>query len=73
MTRATSARDGLTREISIVFACAPWYVIAADDKPFARVAAAGEGHAPPGAEPDRIEVGMAAEAAGKKAGKGKKA
>ena len=87
---------------------APWYVIPADDKPFARVAAAGviahtlieidpkfpkvspearaalqaakvelEGQAPPGAEPDPIEIEMAAEAAGKKAekkaGKGKKA
>ncbi len=87
---------------------APWYVIPADDKPFARVAAAGviahtlieidprfpkvspearaalqaakvelEGQAPPGAEPDPIEIATAAEAAGKKAekkaGKGKKA
>jgi PPK2 family polyphosphate:nucleotide phosphotransferase len=87
---------------------APWYVIPADDKPFARVAAAGviahtlieidprfpkvspearaalqaakvelEGQAPPGAEPDPIEIEMAAEAADKKAekkaGKGKKA
>ena len=87
---------------------APWYVIPADDKPFARVAAAGviahtlieidpkfpkvspearaalqaakvelEGRVPPGAEPDPIEIEMAAEAAGKKAetkaAKGKKA
>ena len=82
---------------------APWYVIPADDKPFARVAAAGviahtlieidpkfpkvspearaaleaakvelEGQAPPGAEPDPIEIETAAEAAGKKA-KAKKA
>jgi hypothetical protein len=61
----------------MVLACAPWAVIPADDQPFARVAAAGEGQAPPGAEPDPIEIEMAAEAAGRKAektaGKGKKA
>ena len=79
-------------------AWAPWYVIPADDKPFARVAAAGvianalikidprfptvstdahealqaakmdlEGQAPPGAEPDPIEMELARKAAGKKA------
>jgi len=76
-------------------AWAPWYVIPADDKPFARVAAAGvianalikidprfptvsadahealqsakmdlEGQAPPGAEPDPIEIELAQKAAG---------
>ena len=85
---------------------APWYVIPADDKPFARVAAAGvlanalieidpqypvvspeahealqaakvglEAEAPPGAEPDPIEVELAEKAARKKADEkaGKKA
>jgi len=87
---------------------APWYVIPADDKPFARVAAAGvlanalieldprypkvsaearaalgaakvelQGQAPPGADPDPIEVELIGKAtrkkADKKARKGKKA